>query len=155
VLSVGQESRPQDFVSSDRNRRIEIKAVPEPVLASFALADAGQPRRRNPAWTYMIEHPHGQFRALSSGRGERDPRASVRGVGERREQPRGPRAVAKTLLRTCARTTPAWLRLKLDTLAKTSGRRRLRHALPPHGEKKRMPSLCSRSRSWCAGSASS
>src|SRR5216683_2145142 len=36
VLSVDPASSPQDFVSNDRNRRIEIKAVPEPVLGGRA-----------------------------------------------------------------------------------------------------------------------
>src|SRR6266540_1110018 len=35
VLSAGPQARPQDFVGNDRNRRIEIKAVPERVLASL------------------------------------------------------------------------------------------------------------------------
>src|SRR5258708_7038848 len=35
VLSVGQESRPQDFVRNDPNRRIESKAIPQPVLPSL------------------------------------------------------------------------------------------------------------------------
>jgi len=38
---------------------------------------------------------------------------------------------------------PVWLRLKLETLAKTASDRRLRYALPPHGELKKMPSVCS------------
>ncbi|HTF16376.1 MAG TPA: adenosylcobalamin-dependent ribonucleoside-diphosphate reductase, partial [Burkholderiales bacterium] len=61
VLSVGPQSRPQDFVGNDRNRRIEIKAVPEPVLASLRWPGRPNLAGGNPAWTYMIEHPHGQF----------------------------------------------------------------------------------------------
>src|SRR5712671_2133246 len=61
VLSVGHESRPQDFVGNDRNRRIEIKAVPAPVLASLRWPGRPNLAGGNPAWTYMIEHPHGQF----------------------------------------------------------------------------------------------
>src|SRR6266581_3903789 len=85
VLSVGQESRPQDFVSSDRNRRIEIKAVPEPVLAS--LRWPGRPK-------------------LAGG-------------------------------------NPVWMRLKLDTLAKTASDDAFEMPFPPHGELKKMPSVCS------------
>src|SRR5260221_4445079 len=96
VLSVGQESRPQDFVSSDRNRRIAIKAVPEPVLASLRWPGRPHLAGGNPAWTYMIEHPHGQF-ALFVGHVENETRAHpfeawVNGA----EQPRGLGAVAKT-----------------------------------------------------------
>jgi ribonucleoside-diphosphate reductase alpha chain len=143
VLSVGQESRPQDFVSSDRNRRIEIKAVPEPVLASLRWPGRPNLAGGNPAWTYMIEHPHGQF-ALFVGHVENETRAHpfeawVNGA----EQPRGLGAVAKTLSMDMRANDPAWLRLKLETLAKTSGDDAFDMPFPPHGEKKRMPSLCS------------
>src|SRR6266853_1965172 len=143
VLSVGQESRPQDFVSSDRNRRIEIKAVPEPVLASLRWPGRPHLAGGNPAWTYMIEHPHGQF-ALFVGHVENETRAHpfeawVNGA----EQPRGLGAVAKTLSMDMRANDPAWLRLKLETLAKTSGDDAFDMPFPPHGEKKRMPSLCS------------
>jgi ribonucleoside-diphosphate reductase alpha chain len=143
VLSVGRESRPQDFVSSDRNRRIEIKAVPAPVLASLRWPGRPNLAGGNPAWTYMIEHPHGQF-ALFVGHVENETRAHpfeawVNGA----EQPRGLGAVAKTLSMDMRANDPAWLRLKLETLAKTSGDDAFDMPFPPHGEKKRMPSLCS------------
>src|SRR6266704_2544306 len=143
VLSVGQESRPQDFISSDRNRRIEIKAVPEPVLASLRWPGRPHLAGGNPAWTYMIEHPHGPF-ALFVGHVENETRAHpfevwVNGA----EQPRGLGAVAKTLSMDMRANDPAWLRLKLETLAKTSGDDAFDMPFPPHGEKRRMPSLCS------------
>ncbi len=143
VLSVEPQSQPQDFVNNDRNRRIEIKAVPEPVLAS--LRWPGRPRLStgNPAWTYMIEHPHGHF-ALFVGHVETEGRmhpfeAWVNGA----EQPRSLGAVAKTLSMDMRANDPAWLRLKLETLAKTVGDDAFDMPFPPSGEKKRMPSLCS------------
>src|SRR2546428_12433718 len=121
VLSVDPASSPQDFVSNDRNRRIEIKAVPEPVLASLRWPGRPNPAGGNPAWTYMIEHPHGQF-ALFVGHVEDETRAHpfeawVNGA----EQPRGLGAVAKTLSMDMRANDPAWLRLQLQTLATTSG----------------------------------
>jgi ribonucleoside-diphosphate reductase alpha chain len=143
VLSVAPASQPQDFVNNDRNRRIEIKAVPEPVLAS--LRWPGRPRLAggNPAWTYMIEHPHGEF-AIFVGHVETPERAHpfevwVNGA----EQPRGVGAVAKTLSMDMRANDPAWLRLKLDTLAKTASDDAFDMPFPPHGELKRMPSICS------------
>jgi ribonucleoside-diphosphate reductase alpha chain len=143
VLSVGPQTRPQDFVGNDRNRRIEIKAVPEPVLASLRWPGRPSLAGGNPAWTYMIEHPHGDF-ALFVGHVENETHARpfeawVNGA----EQPRGLGAVAKTLSMDMRANDPAWLRLKLDTLAKTSGDDAFDMPFPPHGEKKRMPSLCS------------
>jgi ribonucleoside-diphosphate reductase alpha chain len=143
VLSVPSASQPQDFVSSDRNRRIEIKTVPEPVLASLRWPGRPNLAGGNPAWTYMIEHPHGHF-ALFVGHVENEIHAHpfevwVNGA----EQPRGLGAVAKTLSMDMRANDPAWLRLKLETLAKTSGDDAFAMPFPPHGEKKLMPSLCS------------
>ena len=59
------------------------------------------------------------------------------------EQPRGLGAVAKTLSMDMRANDPAWLRLKFETLAKTSGDDAFAMPFPPHGEKKLMPSLCS------------
>src|SRR5712671_619245 len=143
VLSVGQESRPQDFVNNDRNRRIEIKAVPEPVLASLRWPGRPKLAGGNPAWTYMIEHPHGEF-AIFVGHVETPERAHpfedwVNGA----EQPRGLGAVAKTLSMDMRANDPGWLRLKLETLAKTASDDAFDMPFPPHGELKKMPSVCS------------
>jgi ribonucleoside-diphosphate reductase alpha chain len=143
VLSVAPQSAPQDFVSSDRNRRIEIKNIPEPVLASLRWPGRPKLAGGNPAWTYMIEHPHGEF-AIFVGHVEALERAHpfevwVNGA----EQPRGLGAVAKTLSMDMRANDPAWLRLKLDTLAKTSSDDAFDMPFPPHGELKRMPSICS------------
>ncbi|MGB5080784.1 MAG: adenosylcobalamin-dependent ribonucleoside-diphosphate reductase [Burkholderiales bacterium] len=143
VLSVGQPSQPQDFVSSDRNRRIEIKAVPEPVLASLRWPGRPNLAAGNPSWTYMIEHPHGQF-ALFVGHVENEIHAHPFEVWVNgSEQPRSLGAVAKSLSMDMRANDPAWLRLKLDTLAKTSGDDAFAMPFPPHGEKKLMPSVCS------------
>jgi ribonucleoside-diphosphate reductase alpha chain len=143
VLSVASASQPQDFVGNDRNRRIEIKAVPEPVLASLRWPGRPNLAGGNPAWTYLIEHPHGHF-ALFVGHVENEVHPHpfevwVNGA----EQPRGLGAVAKTLSMDMRANDPAWLRLKLETLAKTAADDAFDMPFPPHGEKKRMPSLCS------------
>jgi len=145
VLSVDtpQAKQPQDFVSSDVNRRIEIKAVPEPVLASLRWPGRPKLSEGNLAWTYMIEHPHGHF-ALFVGHVENGGHPHPFEVWVNgSEQPRGLGAVAKTLSMDMRANDPAWLRLKLDTLAKTVGDDAFDLAFPPHGENKRMPSVTS------------
>src|SRR5262245_3480145 len=142
VLSAGPASQPQDLVSSDRNRRIEIKTIPEPVLASLRWPGRPKLAGGNPAWTYMIEHPDGEF-AIFVGHVETPERVHpfevwVNGA----EQPRGLGAVAKTLSMDMRASDPAWLRLKLDTLAKTASDDAFDMPFPPHGELKRMPSIC-------------
>jgi ribonucleoside-diphosphate reductase alpha chain len=145
VLSVDSapSKQPQDFVSSDVNRRIEIKAVPEPVLASLRWPGRPKLAEGNPAWTYMIEHPHGHF-ALFVGHVENEIHAHPFEVWVNgSEQPRGLGAVAKTLSMDMRADDPAWLRLKLDTLAKTLGDDAFDMPFPPHGENKHMPSVTS------------
>src|SRR5487761_2129338 len=145
VLSVdsAQAKLPQDFVGSDVNRRIEIKAVPEPVLASLRWPGRPKLAEGNPAWTYMIEHPHGHF-ALFVGHVENELHPHPFEVWVNgSEQPRGLGAVAKTLSMDMRADDPAWLRLKLDTLAKTLGDDAFDMPFPPHGENKHMPSVTS------------
>jgi ribonucleoside-diphosphate reductase alpha chain len=142
VLSVDtpQAKQPQDFVSSDVNRRIEIKAVPEPVLASLRWPGRPKLAEGNPSWTYMIEHPHGHF-ALFVGHVENGTPHPFEVWVNGSEQPRGLGAVAKTLSMDMRADDPAWLRLKLDTLAKTLGDDAFEMPFPPHGEMKHMPSV--------------
>jgi ribonucleoside-diphosphate reductase alpha chain len=144
VLSVEPAAQaPQDFVETDRNRRIQIREVPEPVLASLRWPGRPNLAAGNPSWTYMIEHPHGQF-ALFVGHVENEIHAHPFEVWVNgSEQPRSLGAVAKSLSMDMRANDPAWLRLKLDTLAKTSGDDAFAMPFPPHGEKKLMPSVCS------------
>ena len=56
------------------------------------------------------------------------------------EQPRGLGAVAKTLSMDMRANDQAWLRMKLDILARTVGDDAFDMPFPPNGEKKLMPS---------------
>src|SRR5438105_8867060 len=53
VLSVEQ---PQDFVQDDVNRRLTVKSLPKPVLASLRWPGRPDLSAGNPAWTYLVEH---------------------------------------------------------------------------------------------------
>jgi ribonucleoside-diphosphate reductase alpha chain len=151
VLSVDQPAaekrEPQDFVESDVNRRIRIKSVPQPVLSRLRWPGRPTLPQGNPAWTYMVEHTHGTF-AVFVGHVEN----GAAGDGTHRnhafevwtngaEQPRGLGALAKTLSMDMRADDAEWLRLKLDTLAKTASDDAFDMPFPPHGEKKRMPSV--------------
>ena len=149
ILSVDKPAeKPQDFRLDDRNRRIEIKSVPAPVLSSLAWPGRPNLAGGNAAWTYMIEHPHGTF-AVFVGHVD-----SIEGSNAGRphafevwvngaEQPRGIGALAKTLSMDMRANDAGWLRLKLDSLAKAAGDDAFDMVFPPHGEKKRMPSVVS------------
>ncbi|MCU0933310.1 MAG: adenosylcobalamin-dependent ribonucleoside-diphosphate reductase [Thiobacillaceae bacterium] len=144
VLSVEPEkAAPQDFATGDVNRRIEIKTLPAPVLES--LKWPGRPRLPggNPAWSYMIEYPQGSF-ALFVGHIENEGRAFpfevwVNGA----EQPRGIGALAKSLSMDMRANDRAWLKHKLDSLAKTRGDDACAIPFPPDGEPRQVPSVVS------------
>ena len=143
VLSVAKKSeQPQDFVEDDRNRRIRIKTVPRPVLASLRWPGRPDLGAGNPAWTYMIEHPHFHF-AVFVGHVENGRPHAFEVWVNGSEQPRGLGALAKTLSMDMRANDPGWLKLKLETLAKAAGDDAFDMPFPPHGEKKRMPSLVS------------
>src|SRR5262245_45162677 len=123
VLSVekaAEKKEPQDFRNDDFNRRIRIRSVPEPVLASLRWPGRPSLSGGNPAWTYMIEHPHGAF-AVFVGHVENGRKHAFEVWVNGAEQPRGLGALAKTLSMDMRANDPAWLRLKLDTLAKAGG----------------------------------
>ncbi len=132
---------PQDFELSDVNRRIEIKALPAPVLDSLKWPGRPKLSGGNPAWCYMLDSACGSF-ALFVGHTESDGHAWpfevwVNGA----EQPRGLGAVAKTLSMDMRANDRGWLKLKLETLAKTRGDDSCAIPFPPDGESKLMPSL--------------
>jgi ribonucleoside-diphosphate reductase alpha chain len=142
VLSVAKAEKPQDFVEDDVNRRIRIKTVPQPVLASLRWPGRPDLGAGNPAWTYMIEHAHAQF-AVFVGHIENGRKHAFEVWVNGSEQPRGLGALAKTLSMDMRANDPGWLRLKLETLAKTAGDDPFDMPFPPSGEMKRMPSVVS------------
>jgi len=143
VLSVDKATeKPQDFRDDDRNRRIRIKTVPQPVLASLRWPGRPDLGGGNPAWTYMIEHPHAHF-AVFVGHVENGKPHAFEVWVNGSEQPRGIGALAKTLSMDMRANDPGWLKLKLEALAKAAGEEPFDMPFPPRGEKRRMPSIVS------------
>ncbi len=146
VLSVtpADKKEPHD-VELDANKRLSIKSLPAPVLSSLRWPGRPDLSDGNMAWTYMLATPAGEF-ALFVGQME-----NVEGAGDfpfevwvnGADQPRGLGAVAKTLSMDMRANDPAWLKLKLDTLARTVGEKSFEMRLPPHGEKKLVPGVVS------------
>jgi ribonucleoside-diphosphate reductase alpha chain len=139
--SVLQINPTQDFVQDDVNRRITVKSVPAPVLSSLRWPGRPELAGGNPAWTYFIEHPHYRF-AVFVGHVENGGAHPFEVWVNGSEQPRGLGALAKTLSMDMRADDAAWLRLKLDTLAKAGGDA-FDMPFPPNGELKRMPSVVS------------
>ena len=145
VLSLDKPAaaeQPQDFRSDDVNRRIEIRNLPAPVLASLRWPNRPNLSGGNPAWTYMIEHPHGEF-AVFVGHVENGRNHAFEVWVNGAEQPRGLGALAKSLSMDMRANDAGWLKLKLESLAKAAGDDAFEMPFPPHGERKRMPSVVS------------
>ncbi len=150
VLSVtpsAEQKAPHDVEITDANKRLSIKSLPAPVLASLRWPGRPELPDGNAAWTYMLSTPQGEF-ALFVGHMEKESENSqgafpfevwVNGA----DQPRGLGAVAKTLSMDMRTNDRGWLKLKLETLSRTIGEKSFEMALPPHGEKKLMPGAVS------------
>ncbi len=145
VLSVAPEkAAPQDFAVGDVNRRIEIKAIPAPVLESLKWPGRPKLPGGNLAWSYMLDYPQGSFALfvghIQNGGGKAWPfEVWINGA----EQPRGLGALAKTLSMDMRANDRAWLKLKLETLAKTRGDDACTLPFPPEGEPRQVPSIVS------------
>ncbi|MBI2961858.1 MAG: adenosylcobalamin-dependent ribonucleoside-diphosphate reductase [Betaproteobacteria bacterium] len=147
VLSVGEgkgtpeKKKPQDISISEANRRLSIKSLPAPVLASLRWPGRPALPDGNLAWTYMIRYPQGEF-ALFIGHIENGKAFPFEVWVNGAEQPRGLGAVAKTLSMDMRANDRAWLKLKLEVLAKTIGDP-FELPFPPHGKKKTVPGVVS------------
>lgn len=157
VLSVTpteEQKQPQDVELSDANRRLSIKSLPAPVLSSLRWPGRPDMPDGNMAWTYMLNSPQGEF-ALFVGHIERDAEGNFtndsKGVDHfpfevwvnGADQPRGLGAVAKTLSMDMRANDRGWLKLKLETLARTIGEKSFEMPFPPHGEKQLFPGVVS------------
>lgn len=130
---------PDDLQQSDADRRIALKAIPAPALASLRWPDRPTLPGGNPSWTVLVEHPAGDFAVVVGHVEQPRPRPfEVWVTGN--EQPRGLAAIAKTLSMDLRCDDPAWVAKKLDSLAATSGQDGFELELVP-GQREAVPSL--------------
>jgi ribonucleoside-diphosphate reductase alpha chain len=125
------------------NHRLALDRLPAPVLSSLRWPGRPELPGGNPAWTFMVHHPFGDFALFI---GELSPQQGgspqpfevwVNGA----EQPRGLGALAKTLSMDLRANDPAWLQLKLDALATVSEEHSFEMPFPPHGERRLFPGV--------------
>jgi len=131
---------PDDLQQSDADRRIALKDIPAPALASLRWPDRPHLPAGNPSWTVLVEHPAGNFAVVVGHvtHQERHHPFEVWVTGN--EQPRGLAAVAKTLSMDLRCNDTAWVAKKLDSLAATAGQDGFTLALDP-GRAQPVPSL--------------
>ncbi len=127
----------------DANRRLALDRLPAPVLSSLRWPGRPELPGGNPAWTFMVHHPFGDFAlfvgelAPEEGGAPRPFEVWVNGA----EQPRGLGALAKTLSMDLRANDPAWLQLKLDALATVAEERAFEMPFPPYGEMRMFPGV--------------
>ncbi|MCK2087101.1 adenosylcobalamin-dependent ribonucleoside-diphosphate reductase [Thauera aromatica] len=146
VLSVTpstEQKQPHDVELSDANRRLSIKSLPAPVLASLRWPGRPELPDGNLAWTYMLNTPTGGFALFVGQVGNNGGSFPFEVWVNGADQPRGLGAVAKTLSMDMRANDRGWLKLKLDTLARTVGEKSFEMPFPPHGEKKLVPGVVS------------
>ena len=146
VLSVTpttEQKQPHDVEIVDANKRLSIKTLPAPVLASLRWPGRPEMPDGNMAWTYMLNTPTGDFALFVGQVGNNGGSFPFEVWVNGADQPRGLGAVAKTLSMDMRANDRAWLKLKLDTLARNVGEKSFEMPFPPHGEKKLMPGTVS------------
>ncbi len=118
----------------DANRRVRLDFTPEPALASLKWPGRPELAEGNLAWTYMVEIPsRRESFAIFIGQTGEPPRPFEVWVNGS-EQPRGLGAIAKSLSMDMRSEDRAWLRMKLDALAKARDEQGFSVAFPPHGD---------------------
>jgi ribonucleoside-diphosphate reductase alpha chain len=144
VLSTNPSATPAEPLQiADANRRLALERLPAPVLSSLRWPGRPDLPSGNPAWTFMVHHPFGDFAlfigelAAADGGPPQPFEVWVNGA----EQPRGLGALAKTLSMDLRANDPAWLQLKLDALATVAEERAFEMPFPPHGERRLFPGV--------------
>jgi ribonucleoside-diphosphate reductase alpha chain len=140
VLSLAPQAEQPHDLDMSADRRLRLEAAPQPALSS--LRWPGRPRlpAGNPAWTYMVESPCGEF-AIFVGHVENGEPFPFEVWVNGTNQPRGLGAVAKTLSMDMRAQDKAWLKAKLDILARTAGDDAFDCPMPPDGRLQRVPSV--------------
>ncbi len=146
VLSVTQSASPvatTPLQIEGTNHRLALERLPVPVLSSLRWPSRPDLPGGNPAWTFMVHHPFGDFAlfvgelAPEEGGAPKPFEVWVNGT----DQPRGLGALAKTLSMDLRANDPAWLQLKLDALATVAEEHSFEMPFPPHGEKRLFPGV--------------
>ncbi len=125
---------PQDL-KDDPDRRVRLDSTPQPALESLKWPGRPDLAGGNLAWTYMVEIPERKesFAIFIGQVGEPPVPFEVWVNGA--EQPRGLGAIAKALSMDMRSEDRAWLKMKLDALARARDEQGFAIPMPPNGER--------------------
>jgi ribonucleoside-diphosphate reductase alpha chain len=144
VLEVKKDSKagavPQDL-KDDPDRRVRLDSTPRPALASLKWPGRPELPEGNLAWSYMVEIPERKEKfAIFIGQ-VGDPPLPFEVWVNGAEQPRGLGAIAKTLSMDMRSEDRAWLKMKLDALAKVRDEQGFWLPMPPDGRRVWQPGV--------------
>lgn len=142
VLMSASSKEPEDLDTSDPDRRFKLEALPETVMNSMRWPSRPVLPDGNPAHTYMVEHPQGDF-AVMVGHIENGHKHAFEVWTNGAECPRGLGAVAKTLSGSMRSFDTKWVAILLESLVKCGGDDGFALSMPPTGETLHVPSLVS------------
>jgi ribonucleoside-diphosphate reductase alpha chain len=125
---------PQDL-KDDPDRRVRLDSTPQPALASLKWPGRPDLAQGNLAWTFMVEIPERResFAIFIGQVGEPPVPFEVWVNGA--EQPRGLGAIAKALSMDMRSEDRAWLKMKLDSLARARDEQGFAIPIPPTGDR--------------------
>jgi ribonucleoside-diphosphate reductase alpha chain len=132
--AAAHNASPQDL-NDDPDRRVRLASAPQPALASLKWPGRPDLAEGNLAWTYMVEIPE-RRESFAIFIGEvGSPAAPFEVWVNGAEQPRGLGAIAKALSMDMRSEDRAWLKMKLDALAKARDEQGFAIPMPPTGER--------------------
>jgi len=131
--AASHNASPQDL-KDDPDRRVRLASAPQPALASLKWPGRPDLAEGNLAWTYMVEiaERRESFAIFIGQVGE--PAVPFEVWVNGAEQPRGLGAIAKALSMDMRSEDRAWLKMKLDALAKARDEQGFAIPMPPTGE---------------------
>lgn len=139
LVSSKDAKKAEQLDESDPDRRLRLQALPEKVDKALRWLDRPYMADGNPAYSYMIESPFGDFSVVVGHYVEGSSTHPFEVWVNGSEAPRGLAAVAKTLSADMRAFDREWLALKLSALKKTNGQT-FDLAMPPDGHLVKVPS---------------
>jgi ribonucleoside-diphosphate reductase alpha chain len=132
--AASHNASPQDL-KDDPDRRVRLDSTPRPAVASLKWPGRPDLAEGNLAWTFMVEIPERKesFAIFIGQVGT--PAVPFEVWVNGAEQPRGLGAIAKALSMDMRSEDRAWLKMKLDALAKARDEQGFAIAMPPTGDK--------------------
>ena len=137
----GADAHPEDLDLSDPDRRLTVDAVPAVALASLRWTRRPSLPDGNPAWCYLVDHPHGHRFAVFVGHIENGQDYPFEVWVNGADQPRGLGALAKSLSMDMRCNDRAFLKAKLESLCRAASDDRFDLVLPGKEQPVPMPSL--------------